>query len=98
MAVHQYGRLFFLVDSHSRAGLRHLVDLEPELDDKGERDTHGEPYKCSCESFRLRVDRPCRHCVEAYEFIAPKLKAAKLAEARHQVPPRRVRRYTLKAA
>jgi len=109
MAVHPYGRLCFLVDSHTRVltdrqgwpiydkdgqaiPMYHLVDFEPELDDTGRPDPHGEPYKCSCESFNLRKDRPCRHCVEAYEYLIEHFTPA----PPKQQPQQRKRIYHLK--
>ena len=67
--IERVGRLCYLVRSHSREGLRHYVDLEPELDDNGKPQRFGEPAKCSCEAFDLLVHRPCRHIREVVEFI-----------------------------
>lgn len=79
MAVHEYGRFFFLVDSHSRPGLRHIVDFEPELGYiDGKPIQGGEPYICSCEDFHFRKSRPCRHCLEVLDYLEPILRHLKL--------------------
>ena len=87
MAVERYGRLFFLVDSNSRPGLLHLVDLEPSrywVDNR----LVSFPYLCDCESFRIRVDRPCRHVREVADFLVFEMNLApaneKQARARLQ--------------
>ena len=67
--IERVGRLCYLVHSNSRAGLRHYVDLEGDLDDTGKLQRFGEPARCSCEAFDLLVHRPCRHIREVVEFI-----------------------------
>lgn len=67
--IERVGRLCYWVRSNSRAGLRHYVDLEGDLDDTGKLQRFGEPSRCSCESFELRADRPCRHIRDVVEFI-----------------------------
>lgn len=87
MAIVEYGRGTFLVDSHSRTGLRHLVDFEPELDDRGKPALDGEPYRCSCEAFALRLERPCRHCIECLEYLLPILNHIKRWRVPELEPP-----------
>lgn len=99
MAVQEYGRGLYWVTSNSRYGLFHLVDIEPELNNDGTVDPRGEPYRCSCESWGLRGDRPCRHCVEVLEYLRPVLEH--LAHWDGPIPPpvhpvRKVRKYVLK--
>jgi len=68
MKVTVIGRLHFLVSSRSRAGLEHLVDLEPDYDDPRHR------YFCSCERFTLSPDyhhTPCHHIEAAVRMIRP---------------------------
>jgi hypothetical protein len=66
-----YGRWTFWVDSETRPGLRHLVDLEPELDIAGRPEHGGEPWKCSCEAHHYNVTRPCKHVRAILKWIAP---------------------------
>lgn len=72
MAVEQIGRLFFLVDSHSRPAMRHTCDLEPITYDDGER-TITIPAACDCEAFRLLGHRPCRHLRECADWIVERM-------------------------
>lgn len=98
MAVHEIGRLMFLVDSHSRDGMMHLVDLEPDLLDDGTPDPHGEPWRCSCEAFSLRTMRPCRHGIEVLEYLLPVVEHLKHWQPKKKVePPKQTKRnYTIK--
>lgn len=97
MSVHKIGRLFFYVDSHSRDGMVHLVDFEPETLMNGTVDPHGEPYRCSCESFSLRVQRPCRHCIEVFEYLLPIVQHLKHWQPKKKEPsPKPKRNYTIK--
>ena len=66
-----HGRWCFLVDSETRPGLRHLVDLEPELDIEGNPEHGGEPWKCSCEAHQFKVTRPCKHVKAILRFLGP---------------------------
>lgn len=64
------GRLHFLVPSHSRPGVAHVVDLEP--------CAYG-AYGCSCEAFTLSHGShglPCRHIEEVVEEITLERRAA----------------------
>lgn len=47
-----YARGMFMVESSTREGISHLVDLEG---------FDGEDIYCSCESFTLSKIRPCKH-------------------------------------
>lgn len=79
MAVERIGRYFFLVDSNSREEMQHTVDLEPADYWVGDRLTRF-PYACDCESFQLRIDRPCRHCREAVDFLVFEMELPAQAE------------------
>ena len=71
MAVEMIGRLFFLVDSHSRS-MRHTCDLEPITYESGDQ-TLTVPAACDCESFRIRKDRPCRHLRECADWVVERM-------------------------
>lgn len=79
MAVKLYGRWCFLVQSHSRDGLVHLVDFEESLNDLGQVDVDERGNKsfdcprCGCEAWALRSMRPCRHIREVIAFIVDSL-------------------------
>jgi hypothetical protein len=72
MAIRPWGRLLFLVDSHSRPGLVHLTDLEPELGDDGKPLAFGKRELCSCEANRF-IAGPCRHIIECLEYLCEQL-------------------------
>jgi len=58
--VEMIGRMFFMVKSHSRPDVMHLVDME--------HNVFGEPPACSCEQNRFRKCK-CRHLLAVEEFL-----------------------------
>lgn len=68
-----YGRWLYLVESESRPWLRHLVDLEPELDNQGNIQKGGQLWQCSCEAHFYHVTRPCKHLRAVLAYIRPVL-------------------------
>jgi hypothetical protein len=88
-AIDLHGRWSFLVDSESRPGIRHIVDLEPELDIEGNPVHGGEPWWCSCEAHHYKVTRPCKHVIEVMKFIGPIIKFLKATTP--NMSPRKIR-------
>lgn len=60
------------MSSASRKNLWHWCDLENDVIDY--------PV-CTCESFRLRKERPCRHLIEVVNWIVEGLQAPVAAHA-----------------
>jgi hypothetical protein len=69
--IQVYGRWMFYVSSASRPGLRHLVDLEPDLLNDGQPDPQGRLFRCDCEADAFAVERPCRHVRAVIRFLKP---------------------------
>lgn len=90
LEVVPFGRWVYLVQSESRPALRHLVDFEPELDDRGEPVKGAQPYRCSCEAHFYHVARPCKHARAALAYLRPLFEH--LAQFKPAAPPRAPRR------
>ncbi len=63
MKIEVAGRLLFKVESRSRPGEHHTVDLEPCAEYR---------YHCSCERFSLNphhLRTPCHHIAAAVAFV-----------------------------
>lgn len=64
MKIKVVGRLLFKVESRSRPGEHHTVDLEPQDD--------GRRYACDCERFTKNTHfhgNPCPHIAAAVSFV-----------------------------
>lgn len=83
--VEQFGRLLFYVSSNSRPDsfygkvggapvfIRHMVDLEPQVNNDGTINENLPFAICDCEAFTYNVERPCRHIRAVLRYIKPLL-------------------------
>lgn len=96
--IEHYGRWLFFVTSASRKGVKHLVDLEPELTDYGHPDPEGRMFKCDCEADKYAVERPCRHVRAVAQFIKPVLEFYRTMNLQsfNAIPTKPKRKYQLK--